>query len=365
MDGYSTEENHGYNTDESDGYSIRTVENDVYRAGEKDEYSTVENEVCSTLENEKCNTVEKEGYMTEERDGYRTAVKDEYMTEEIDEYRTEVKDGFRTEEKDEYNTEENAGSRTEKTDKCSTAETGANRTVENEIDLVKNDKTRVKEDSKSTFIEKQTSISHEGQTPLCAESDIRSRQPTYIDLPMHIVDSAVQSDPSFALYTQCKVKNSCSKKKKRKEKVKNKFVETYHGQTQLTNAKLQVSSLGKYIEAAIQVKGMNATRPACDDDKGPCISLDSPKLSNKKEEFSFEQCNGNEMNRRDHEQSFESHNTKDSWEMWDSDEEPSISTELEQVKMNETRTSNCLCNGLKNQLLAVHGEAETSVGGWW
>lgn len=347
MDGYSTEENDGYSADESDGYNIRTVENDVYRAGEKDEYSTVENKVYSTLENERYNTVEKKGYMTEESDGYRTA----------------VKDGLRTDEKDEYNTEENAGSRTEKTYKCSTAETGANITVENEIDLVRKDKTRVKEDSETTFIEMQTPRSHEGQNLLCARSDIRSRQPTYTDLRMQIVDSAVQSDHSFALYTQCKVKKSCSKKKKRKEKVKNKFVETYHGQTQLTNAKMQVNCLGKYIEAAKQ--GINATLPTSDDDKGPCISLDSPKLSNKKDEISFERYNGNEMNRRDHEPSFESHNTKESWEMWDSDEEPSISTELEQVKMNETRTSNCLGNGLTNQLLAVHGEIETSVGGWW
>ncbi|CAG2234636.1 FMR [Mytilus edulis] len=51
-----------------------------------------------------------------------------------------------------------------------------------------------------------------------------------------------------------------------------------------------------------------------------------------KDEISFERRNGNEMNRRDHEPSFESHNIKDSWEMWDSDEEPSFSTELDMLK---------------------------------
>ncbi|XP_071146655.1 uncharacterized protein [Mytilus edulis] len=325
-DGYSSEENDGYRTDESDGYSIRTVKKDGYRTEEKnwykteekDEYSTVENEVYSTLENERCNTIEKEGY----------------MTGEIDEYRTAVQDGFRTEEKDEYYTEDNAEYRTKETDGCNTVETGAYSTVEKEIDLSRKDRNRGKEDSESTFIEEQMPRSQEGQNSLCSESDLRSRQPTYTNLPMHTVDSAVQSDPSFALLTQCEVKTSCSKNKKRKVKVKNKFVETDHGQTKLTKAKMQDNCLGKYIEAAIQVKGLNAglnydTRPACDDNKGTCISLDSRDISNLKEEISVEKCNGNEINRTDKEQSFESHNIKDSWEMWDSDEEPSFSTELE------------------------------------
>lgn len=367
-DGYSKLEKDGYSVDESDEYS--TVEKEGYRTKEKDAYITIENEVYSTSENERYHAVEMEGYMTEEIGEYRTAVKDEYMTEEKDKYRTAVKDEFRSEEKDEYNTEENARYRSEETGGCSNAETDAHSTVEKETDLVRKDKTRGKEDTERTFIDKQMPRSHEGQNPLCTGSNIRSRQPTYNDLPMHIVDSAVQSDPSFGLHTQCEVKNICSKKKKRKAKVKNKFVKTDHAQTKLTNAKMQDNYLGKYIEAAIQVKGINAglkanTRLACDDDKGTCMSLDSPNISYEKEEIIFERCNRNEISRRDQEQPLESRNTKDSWDMWGSDEEPSIITELEQFKMNETRTSNCLCYSQTNQLLSVNGEAETSVGGWW
>ncbi|XP_063408904.1 uncharacterized protein LOC134692385 [Mytilus trossulus] len=353
-DGYSILEKDGYNVDESDGYS--TVEKEGYRTEEKYAYNTIEDEVYSTSETERYHTVEME----------------EYMTEEIGEYRTTVKDGYMTEEKDEYNTEDNARYISKEADGCSTAETDANSTVEKETDLVMKDKTRDKEDTdrERWFIEKQMPRSHEGQNPLCAGSDTRSKQPTYNDLPMHIANSAVQSDPSFGVHAQCEIKNICSKKKKRKTKVKNKFVKTDHGQTKLTNAKIQDNYLGKYTEAAIQVKGINAglkadNRPACDDDKGTCLSLDSPNILYEKDEIIFERCNRNEISRIDQEQLSESQITKDAWDMWDSDEEPSISTELEQFKIDETNTSYCLCYSQTNQLLSVNGEAETSVGGWW
>ncbi|CAC5392787.1 FMR [Mytilus coruscus] len=345
-----------YKLDETGGNHFRRK--DEYRTEEKDRYRIEEKGGNNTEEKDGYSTEENDGYSIEENDRYSTVEQDGYITDENDEYSTAEKDGYRTEEKDGYRTEEKDG--------YSTVEKDGYSTVEKEIDLDREEKTRGKEDRENTFRGKHMQRSHEGQNPLCSGSDIRSRQPTYSHLPMHIV-SAVQSNPSFAQHTQCEVKKSCSKKKKRKAKVKNKFIETDHGQTKLTKARLQDNCLGKYIEAPIKDKGGNGvlkvdTLTNCDDNRGTCISLDTTGISNEKGENSFEKCIGNGINRRDHEQYLESIQTKDSWEMWDSDEESSMSTELKQFEMDETKArSNCFGNSLTNQLLSVHDDTKTLV----
>ncbi|XP_052082742.1 uncharacterized protein LOC127720274 isoform X7 [Mytilus californianus] len=94
-----------------------------------------------------------------------------------------------------------------------------------------------------------------------------------------------------------------------------------------------------------------------------CISLDSPRISNVKADICFEKCKENESNREDEQPWWlKPQQTKDSWEEWDSDEESSISTELEQFKIGETNARyNCVSNSLTNQLLAVHDDTNTLV----
>lgn len=149
--------------------------------------------------------------------------------------------------------------------------------------------------------------------------------------------------------------------------MENNIIETVPGQIKLTKARVHDNGLGKCVKAAIKNKGENKvvknhTSTCIGDDRGSCISLNAPVISNEKGEISFRKCNGNEINRRDQEQFFESQQTRDSWEELDTDEESSMSTELEQFKLDDNRArSNCLCNSLTNQLLSVHGEAETLV----
>ncbi|CAC5423663.1 FMR [Mytilus coruscus] len=211
-----------------------------------------------------------------------------------------------------------------------------------------------------------------------------------IDLQLLIGD-IVHSNPSFTENKQCADQHNCSKTKTVKAKVKNYIIETDHGHINRTKARFQYNCLGKYIEAAINNKGLNGvlrvgTLTDCDDyrgtgislgspefsneegeiylyDRGTCISLDSPRISNEKGDICIEKCIENESDRED-EQSWwlTPEQTKDTWEEWDSDEESSISSELEQFKIDETNTrSNCLSNSLTNQLLALPDDTETLV----
>ncbi|CAC5392785.1 FMR [Mytilus coruscus] len=152
-----------------------------------------------------------------------------------------------------------------------------------------------------------------------------------------------------------------------KAKVKNNIIETDHGQTNRTKARFQDNCLGKNNEAVLKVNCENtvlkvATWTGCDDDRGTCISLDSPEFSNEKGDICFEKCIENESNRREEQWWKEPQQTRNTWEMLDSDEESSISTELEQFKMGETKArSNRLSNSLTNQLSAVRDYTETLV----
>ncbi|XP_052082735.1 uncharacterized protein LOC127720274 isoform X1 [Mytilus californianus] len=155
---------------------------------------------------------------------------------------------------------------------------------------------------------------------------------------------------------RCKNQQKCSKKKKVKAKVKNKIIETNQRKTNLTKARFQDISRGKYIEAARALKVVTSTD--CDEDRGTWISLDS----NEKAEISFETCIENESKRENEQFWLCPQQIKDTWEEWVSDDESSISSELELFKNGETEaTSNCVSNSLTNQLLAVHDETKTLV----
>ncbi|XP_052082736.1 uncharacterized protein LOC127720274 isoform X2 [Mytilus californianus] len=183
-----------------------------------------------------------------------------------------------------------------------------------------------------------------------------------------LIGEIVLFNPSFKEnYKQCEDQHNCSKEKKVKSKLRNYIIETDHGHINLTKARFQDNCLGKYIEAAIKNKGLNGvlkvgTWTDWDDDRGTCVSLDSPEISNEKGDICFEKCIENKSNRRDEQWWKEPQQTRDTWEMLDSDEESSISTELEQFKMGENKArSNCLSNSLTNQLSAVRDNTETLV----
>ncbi|XP_071146787.1 uncharacterized protein [Mytilus edulis] len=100
-----------------------------------------------------------------------------------------------------------------------------------------------------------------------------------------------------------------------KAKVKRDIID--HGQTNFSKAKFQDICHGKY------------------DYRGTGIILDSHEFFNKKGEIYFLKCKEIE-NKRDDEQSWwmKPQPTKDSWEEWDSDEESSISTKLDNFKIS-------------------------------
>ncbi|CAG2234635.1 IGF2BP2 [Mytilus edulis] len=100
-----------------------------------------------------------------------------------------------------------------------------------------------------------------------------------------------------------------------KAKVKRDIID--HGQTNFSKAKFQDICHGKY------------------DYRGTGIILDSHEFFNKKREIYFLKCKEIE-NKREDEQSWwmKPQPTKDSWEEWDSDEESSISTELDNFKIS-------------------------------
>ncbi|VDI20715.1 Hypothetical predicted protein [Mytilus galloprovincialis] len=119
-----------------------------------------------------------------------------------------------------------------------------------------------------------------------------------------------------------------------KAKVENNITKTNHRKKTLTLERIR----GKYIEAAIKTRGWNRTLMVgtsldCEDYRRSCISWDSPMNANKTGDMCFEKFEENESNRED-EQSWwlMPQQTKDTWEEWDSDEESSISTELEHLK---------------------------------
>ncbi|CAC5417739.1 unnamed protein product [Mytilus coruscus] len=141
---------------------------------------------------------------------------------------------------------------------------------------------------------------------------------------------------------QRKNQQKCSRKKKVKAKVKNKIIETNQRKTNLTKARFQDISRGKYIEAAGLNRALKVvTSTDCDEDRGTWISLDS----NEKAEISFETCIENESKRENEQFWLEPQQTKDTWEEWVSDEESSLKSELELFKNGETKaTSNCVSN---------------------
>ncbi|VDH90910.1 Hypothetical predicted protein [Mytilus galloprovincialis] len=138
------------------------------------------------------------------------------------------------------------------------------------------------------------------------------------------------------------------KQKKQKAKVNKNPIETNHRKTKPTNARCR----GKNIEAAIQTKGWNRTLMVGtsldgEDYRGSYISWDSPMNSNEKGDMCFEKCIENEGKRDDEQFWLEPQQTKDTWEEWDSDEESSISAELDNFRISETNErSDCLSGSL-------------------